>query len=67
MALETLGACDPFGIKLLFQRSWSLLVFVLVLQLDLVVDGIHQPNVELMAILVPLPLKAFRGILHVTH
>lgn len=41
--------------------------FFLILSLDLIIDGIHKPNVKLMAILMPLPLEHRRLLLNKLH
>lgn len=63
MADLALRPGDPLREELLLQRG----DLFLVLALDLIVDGVHQPNVELVAILVPLPLEHRRLLLDKLH
>ena len=71
MTDETLGDCHSFGEKLLFERCgcplFAFFVFILVFTLNLVVDGVHQPNVKLVTILMPLPLENGRLLLDESH
>ena len=59
MAVETLGPRDPFRKKFLLQFCWSLLrdSFCLILILELGIDAIHHPEIELMAILMQIALE----------
>ena len=58
-----LCSCNPLAKKLLLKRG----NFILLLALKLIIDTVHKPNVELMAILMPLPLKYQRLILNKFH
>lgn len=54
---------DSLREELLLERGHLLLI----LALYLIVDGVHQPDVELMAILMPLPLEHRRLLLDKFH
>ena len=58
-----LGAGDAFGEKFLLEGG----DFLLVLALELVVDGIHEPDIELVAVLMAVPLEDGRLSLDVLH
>jgi hypothetical protein len=47
------GPGDSLGEELLLERG----DLFLVLFLDLVVDGVHEPDVELVAVLMSFPLE----------
>ena len=54
---------SPLAEKLLLQRG----NFILLLPLQLIIDAVHKPNIELVTILMSLPLEYKRLILHKFH
>lgn len=62
MANLALGDSCPFREELFLKRS-AIFAFAF----DLVINGVHQPDVELVAVLMPLPLEHRRLFLYKAH
>ena len=63
MADLTFGSCDTFGEEFLLKRGYFLFIFTFYL----IVYFVHEPDIELVAILVSIPFENGRGSFDIFH